>query len=210
MAAASMTYGSLLTDVLSYCERPGDAELTAQFPRLLMIAENKMAAKLKTLGVQQVARGTLSQRETALKKPAYWRNTMSLSLKDANGFNIQLFLRSYEFCRQFWPAEAAVGVPRYYADYNFDNFLIVPTPMTNYQMELIYFPRLTPLSAEQQVNWFTSCAPQVLLTAVVAEAQLFLKNKENAAAWFAMNSESIQDLTKEDDVRLADRTEVVR
>lgn len=210
MPAASMTYSSLLTDTLSYCERPGDAALTEQFPRLLMVAENKLAVKLKTLGIQQVVRGTLGQRESALKKPAYWRNTMSLSLTDADGSVIQLFLRSYEFCRQFWPAQAAVGVPRYYADYNFENFFVVPTPMTNYQMELVFFPRLMPLSEESQVNWFTAMAPQVLLTAVVAEAQLFLKNKENAAAWFAMNAEAIQDLTREDDVRLADRTEVVR
>lgn len=210
MSTASMTYSSLLEDVLTYTERADDAALTAQLPRLLMIAENKLAAKLKTLGIQQVLTSTLTSGVATLAKPTYWRNTMSFTITLASGERKPLHLRSYEFCTQFWPTRTSTLEPRYYADYNYENFLIAPTPDIAYNMELVYHPRLTPLSTDTEVNWFTAHAPQVLLTALVHEAFLWAKNAEKAAAWATMRDEAIADLTREDDVRLADRTAVIR
>lgn len=210
MAAASMTYDSLLEDVVAYTERTNDTQLVAQLPRLVLLAENKLAAKLKTLGVQQVLNTTLSPSVATLAKPEFWRNTMSFTVQLASGRRKPLLLRSYEFCTQFWPTRTSTSEPRYYADYNYQNFLITPTPDSAYTIELVYFPRLTPLSDDAQVNWFTKHAPQALLAATVHEAHLWLKNTEKAAAWSAMRDEAIADLTKEDDVRVTDRTAVVR
>ena len=95
----SMTYTSLLEDAASYAERIGDAKLTAQLPRLLMIAENDLAAKLKTLGILQVQSSSLVANTPTLQKPAYWRDTMSFTVKDAaTGRQTALLLRTYEFC----------------------------------------------------------------------------------------------------------------
>lgn len=210
MAAASMTYNSLLEDVVAYTERVADTQLTAQLPRLILLAENKLAAKLKTLGIQQVLNTTLSPSVATLAKPEFWRNTMSFTLQLASGQRKPLLLRSYEFCTQFWPVRTNTNEPRYYADYNYQHFFIVPTPDAVYNIELVYFPRLTPLSDDAQVNWFTKHAPQALLAATVHEAHLWLKNTEKAAAWASMRDEAVSDLTKEDDARSADRTTVVR
>lgn len=210
MSNATMTYTSLIADVLTYTERPEDPALALQLPRLLMIAENKLAAKLKTLGVQGVLRTTLVSGTAVLEKPAFWRNTMSFAITDADGASRNLFLRSYEFCKQFWPTRTNLLTPRYYADYNYENFFIAPTPDYAYAVELIYHPRLVPLSADVEVNWFTTNAPQVLLTAVMVETFLWLKNTEKAAAWSAMRDEAIADLTREDDARGTDRTTVIR
>lgn len=202
-----MTYDSLASDILKYSERPADAALTTAFPRLLMIVENKLAAKLKTLGIQQVATSTLDASVPTIAKPSFWRDTVSFTITDnVTQDRTALLMRSYEFCREYSPIQSVTGKPRYYSDYDYDNFFLAVTPSVAYQFEILYHPRLNPLSAEQQVNWFTQNAPQLLLYGCMQEAQLFLKNYERAALFGGLYEQAVTELSGEDVGRHADRT----
>lgn len=205
-----MTYETLATDIVSYCERQSEVELTAQVPRLIMYAENDIATKLKTLGVLGVLEANLVAGAPSVEKPSFWRNTSSFTLQKADGSTKSLFLRSYDFCRTYAPAVTTLAEPVYYADYNNKNFFISPTPDLAYSFELMYYPRVTPLSDDAQVNWLTENAPQVYLAACMVQAHLFLKNPDRAQEWSARLDDAYSSLTREDNARQADRVTVVK
>lgn len=204
--AAVMTYSSLVADMLTYTERKNDTDFIAQIPRLVMLAENRVATDLKTEGVQVVLSGTFGTGMPTIAKPAFWRDTISFQVTKVDGTKYNILPRYYEYCRQCYPNPATLGVPRFYADYNFDNFLIVPTPNAPLAFELISHVRLDPLDVTNQTNWMTVNAPQMLFYAAMTESMLYLKN--DPSVWGGFYQDMLGGLTKEDSARSSDRTTV--
>lgn len=206
MPAAVMTYTSLVTDIPVYCERVNDAELSAQIPRLVMLAENRVATDLKVEGTERVVQGNLTLNNAVLDKPAFWRDTLSLMARRANGEIFAILPRLYEYCQQYAPNPAVTGEPRFYANYDFGHFFLAPTPNFAFPFQLIYHARLDPLSDTNQTNWMTVNAPQNLFYAVMLETQTFLKNLDKAQFWAGLYNDSLTALRTEDAGRKQDRT----
>lgn len=208
--AASLTYTSLLAQIPGYCER-SDAAFLAQLPTLIMLAENRLATDMKQQGFQSVVKGTLGLGAggAVMAKPAFWRETISFTFKDPVAGWLPLRLRALEYVKNFWPVQANVLAPRFYADYNAANFYIAPSPDQAYPFELAYYARLEPLDASNQTNWLTLNAPQTLLYASLLEAQLWLKNTEKADFWKSMYGDATGGVQQENAERLSDKTQVV-
>lgn len=203
--AEAMTYTSLVTDLESYLERT-DANAVAQIPRFIMLAENTLATELKILGFQGVVTGVFPTTQPTIPKPAYWRDNISFNYTDADGNRVELLPRSYEYCRNFWPNPSLQGNPRFYSDYNFDNFLIVPTPVSALNFELLYHARIQPLDGTNSTNWLTANAPQLLLSASMVEACTWTKNNTELAKWQAKYDRQLAAFNAEDRNRMEDRT----
>jgi len=206
--AEQMTYDSLVEDVTSYLERSNDEALQAQIPRFVMLAENTLATELKILGFQQPVTGVFEPSMSTLPKPAYWRDNISFNFTNANGERVEILPRSYEYCRNFWPNPNATGSPRFYADYNFDNFLIVPTPSTAFNFELLYHARLQPLDTSHQTNWLTTNAPQLLLAQTLVQAYTWAKNTKELQGWQSVYDRGLAAFNAENMMRIPDRTTV--
>lgn len=201
---AQLTYTSLVSDVIAYTERR-DAAFIAQIPRLVMMAENRIATELKTLGFQTVVLGQFVQNAAVVPKPAYWRQMISLSYADSTGQRVELLLRQYEYLRGIYHDDAKSGPPRYYAEYNFDHLLIAPKPDQAYDFEMVYYARLQPLDPATQTNWMTRNVPQLLFYAVMIEANVFLKNADSATYYQQLYDRAATAIGKEDDDRVMDR-----
>lgn len=207
---AILTYSSLITDAQSYFERPNDARLLAQLPRLVMLAENRVATALRILGLQKVVTAAFTAADPVVAKPALWRRTVSFRYQTAAGRYVDLKLRTYEFCRHYWPVPANVTAnPVYYSDYNFDNFLIAGTPSLASPFELVYIAKVEPLSDTVQGNWLTANAPQLLLKAVLLEGEIFLKNIPRIDSRKGEYDEAVAAFKSEDGSRAVDRNVVL-
>jgi hypothetical protein len=210
MSTAVLTYTSLLTDVRSYLERPNDAGLDVQLPRLVMMAENRIATDLRILGTQQVLTSQFELGNARIPKPSRWRRTVSFRYTSATGATNELSLRTYEVCRSFWPTESVqTSTPRYYADYNFKYFFIAGTPGAALNFELVFIQKLEPLSVENQVNWYTDEAPQLMIAATLLECEIWLKNQTRIPGRQASYDSSLNAFRGEDASRVADRNIVV-
>ena len=152
MSAAALTYDSLLSDVQTYCERDDDP-FVAQIPRFLLLAENRIASEVRGLGYLRFVSGTMVAGNPIMVKPARWRESSSFNYTDAAGARHYLFERGYDYCRAFWPVQSATAAPKYYANYDFEHFLLAGTPDSNYAFELAYFERPLPLSSTNQESW---------------------------------------------------------
>lgn len=197
---SGMTFDSLSSDIALYAEREDDP-FVAQIPNFISLAENRLASEVKPLGYLRVARGVLSG--SVLEKPVRWRRTKSLSVS-LDGVQTFLFERSYEYCR-LYSGEVNVGyVPRYYADYDYEHFFIAPSPSIAYQFELLYYERPAPLGSNNQTNWTTQYAPQLLLYGALLEAQPFLKTSERIPEFQAMFDRALSAIVNEDATRSID------
>ena len=204
--AAVMTYTSLAADIASYLER-SDAQTIAKIPTFIMLAEQVIASEIKFLGNLTVNNSTMVQGTAVIEKPARWHKTVSMNVV-IDGERQPVFLRKYEYLREYWPDATATGVPAYYADYDYTHWLVAPTPAAAYTFEILYYQRLQPLDDSNQTNWFTEYAPQALLYGSLLQAMPFLKNDDRIPKWQAQYQQIIQTLKAEDIQRMGDRQAV--
>jgi len=208
MPAEVMTYDSLVDDISTYLERTDQATLI-KIPTFIMLAEQVLATELKFLGNIKVAESTMTQSEPVIAKPARWRKTVSMNVTVA-GTKYPVFLRKYEYLREYWPDATATDVPKFYCDYDYDHWLVSPTPADDYAYEVLYYERVQPLDSSNQTNWYTQNAPQALLYGTLLQAMPFLKNDERIPMWQAQYTQVVQTLKIEDLSRIGDRQTVVR
>ena len=198
MSAQTMTYDSLVEDVIRYCER-NDASFVDQIPRLIMLAEQGIAAEIKTLMQLNVVNTTLTVNDPVLQKPVRWRKTISMKINGQPILN-----RSMDYVTQF-QTESTPGQPLYYGDYDYDHWALAPIPNDDYAVEIIYFSRIQPLDIENQENLLTREAPQALLFGTLLQTQGYLKNTEKLAVWKGYYDAAIAALKGEDQRRMVDR-----
>jgi hypothetical protein len=206
--ASVMTYSSLVENIQSYLERTDQATLD-KIPTFIMLAEQVMAADLKFLGNLTVATSNMVQGENVIDKPARWRKTVSMNVT-VNGVRQPIFLRKYEYLREYWPDPSQQDVPFFYCDYDYTHWMIAPTPDDDYAYEVLYYERVQPLDATNQSNWFTEYAPQALLYGSLLQAMPFLKNDERIPMWQAQYEQIMNVLKTEDVARIGDRQAIAR
>ena len=156
--AAVMTYDSLVADISSYLERTDTATLE-KIPTFIMLAEQVIASQIKFLGNLTVSESNMTSNQPIIDKPARWHKTVSMNIT-VNGSKSPVFLRKYEYLREYWPDATDTGVPKFYADYDYTHWLVAPTPSDSFTFEVLYYERIQPLDSSNQTNWFTIYAPQ--------------------------------------------------
>jgi hypothetical protein len=201
-----MTYDTLTDTVLQYLERKDSAVVNA-IPVFITLAEFEIAEQIKTLGQLQVAETTMQAGNPLLQKPARWRKTVSMNVT-INGKKQPVLLRKYEYLKNYWPDSSKTDVPLFYADTDWDHWYIAPTPAGNYDMEVLYYERIAPLSSTNQTNWITQNAPNAMLFGTLLQAMPFLKNDQRQI-FQQKYTESMQALKGEDVARVGDRQAVV-
>lgn len=207
-AAEVMTYDSLVDDISSYLERTDQATLE-KIPTFIMLAEQVIATDIKFLGNIAVAESTMVQNDPVIQKPARWRKTVSMNVT-VGGQKFPVFLRKYEYLREYWPNATESDVPKFYCDYDYDHWLVAPTPAEDFAYEVLYYQRVQPLDSSNQTNWFTQNAPQALLYGTLLQAMPFLKNDERIPMWQQQYMQVVEVLKIEDLTRVGDRQTTVR
>ena len=212
--ATTMTFETLKQDVRRYLERgatyASDPVVFEQIPRLINLAERRIARELKVQGFIVAVTGTMVPGQSVYAKPDRWRDTVSINI--GTGANLAnrtfLFTRDYEYCRSYWPNESETDTPVFYADYDYTHWLIAPTPNQAYPFEILYYELPPLLDDTIQTNWLTEYAPQLLLYGALLEATPFLKNDERIATWQQFYDRAAAMLNGEDLAKILDRSAV--
>ena len=204
---SSVTYTSLLSDLRRYLERgftqESDPYVYEQLPRLITLAERRIARELKVEGFIVPVTTTLQAGVSVYAKPDRWRDTVSMRI-DANAIQA----RSYEYIRNYWPDDAQTGTPEFYADYDYQHWLIAPAPAVDTSIEILYYEQPRFLGDETQTNFITEYAPDMLLYGSLLEAAPYLKNDQRLQIWQSLYDRAAQALSGEDLKRIIDRTAI--
>jgi hypothetical protein len=205
-----MTYTSLRNRVISYLDRD-DAATTERIKDFIEDAQYMLANSCKTIGQEFSVFSHFIPGISVYQKPAGWIRNISINVGDLNHSDVKsiLSLQTYEFIRNYSPNtadESKRGLPLFYADYTYSNFVVAPAPDLAYPFEFIYMGA-PPFISETgtQTNWWTNFAPNVLFSAVMTEAMFFLENYERASAYEAKTAKGIQAINTQDEMRMVDR-----
>jgi hypothetical protein len=89
-------------------------------------------------------------------------------------------------CRSTRPTSRPPARPRYYAQFDLDNFIVGPTPDSNYAVELHYFYRPASLTAgaDGATTWLSENAELSLLYGSLVEAYIYMKGEQDVMGMY--------------------------
>jgi hypothetical protein len=194
--------------VLQYLER-SDPAVVAFIPTAITLAEFEIAQDIKTLGQMEVVTANMEIGNPVIQKPARWRKTVSMTVTTPTGKQ-PVLLRKLEYLNNYWPTVTATDTPLFYADYDYDNWFVAPTPNAAYAFEALCYTRLQPLDSATQTNWLTQNAPNAMLFGTLKQTAPFLKDDARLAVWSGLFSAAMAALKTEDQLRIGDRQAIAQ
>lgn len=202
----ALNFTTLQADMQAYLERGGalDTTVANQLPRLINLAERGCARDLKIEGYIIPVTTTLAAGVSTLAKPDRWRDTVSFWYGSGQNRS-PIVPRSFEYCRVYWPDPSQTAAPKFYADYDYNNWLLAPTPDAIYNAEILYYQLPPLLDSTNTTNYLTDFAPEMLEYRTFWEMSLFLKNDADAATWRDKYTASLGAMSDEDLRRVRDR-----
>lgn len=200
-----LTYSSLKTEIQEYVERT-DPHFVNNVPFFILLGQRRVSRDLKILNLKVFVTSSLLVGNQILVKPGDWLNTSTFNIGTGTSFNtrVQIEQRSLEYCRMYWPDPSQTGQPKYIADYDYNSWLVVPTPDMAYPYEAGYFSLPPLLDDTQGTNILTATIPEPLFYACMLETASFLKDDERVPVWTQYYETSKNSVSQEDIRRIYD------
>lgn len=79
-----------------------------------------------------------------------------------------------------------------------DQFQIYPKQSAGKTIEIVYYQKVPPLTATNFLNWMSQDHPDIYLSGIITEIELFVKNYETANLWDARMNRAIEELDNAD------------
>ena len=112
--------------------------------------------------------------------PSDYLASFSLSVTNSSSKEF-LLQKDVNYIHEYNPNASTTGVPKYYAFFDSDNFIVSPTPDSNYVCEFHYYYRPTSLTAgaDSGTTWLSTNAPNALLYGSLVEAYIYMKGEQD-------------------------------
>ena len=177
------TLSTLKTAVKDYCET-SESTFDTQLTTFIQEAEERILKNVELPDFRKNVTGTSSASSTYLSTPSDFLSPYSLAVISSSVYNYLLF-KHVSFVRDYTPNPATTGLPKYYAVFDENTFILAPTPDSNYTFEIHYKHRPASLTAgaDSGTTWLSTNAPDALLYGTLVEAATFLKVPEEVAQY---------------------------
>ena len=172
----SFTYAQLKTAVEEWSEYSEDT-FVSNIPLFIRLAEERI---LKNVQLSLFRKNATSSTSGAyLAAPDDYLAPFSLSLTGDDGAKFFLEFKDPSFLQLYSPDPTVTGAPRYYGQFDVDNFLLAPTPDAVYTAELHYMYRPASLTAgaDSATTWLSENAEVCLLYGSLLEGAVFMKGE---------------------------------
>ena len=173
----SYTNTTLTNAIKEYTENI-ETTFVNNIPNFIKNAEERILKLVELEYFRKNVTGTLSSGNKFLAVPDDYLGSISLSVINSSNHEFLLF-KDVNYVQEFNPNPATTGVPRYYAYFDVDNFIVSPTPNANYSAELHYYYRPQSITATSDgTSWLGTNAPDTLLFGSLYEAYIFMKGEQ--------------------------------
>jgi hypothetical protein len=186
------TYDTLSQAIRDYVQVQDEPTFDTNLPIIVKQAEDRILKDVQLPDFRKNVTGTMTSGDQYLCYPTDMLSPYSLSI-DNSGAEYLLF-KLVGFIREAYPIVATTGVPKHYAIFDTDNFIVGPTPNSSYTIELHYFYRPTSI-VTASTTWLGTNAEATLLYGCLVEAYTFLKGSEDLMVLYDKRyKESLQSL----------------
>ena len=167
-----MTYAELLAAIQDYANNTESAFVTA-IPTFVKQAEQRIYRSVNLPVNRKNQQGNMTEGSPYLSMPSDILFPMSLAITNSSN---QIFLlnKDTNFIRSMYPNGSTEGIPKYYAVFDSDTFLIGPTPANNYVTEIHYYYQPASI-VTSTTSWLGTNADTVLLYGSLVEAYTYMK-----------------------------------
>ena len=174
----SFTLTTLTSSIQEWTEND-EATFVAEIPFFIRNAEERIFKVVDLDYFRKNVTGTMTSGNKFLQKPSDYLASFSLSyVKDSA--NVFLLQKDVNYIQEFTPNPTTTGSPRFYSSFDIDNFILAPTPDTNYSVELHYYYRPASLTTDDSGStWISTNAPDALLYGSLIEAYTFMKGESD-------------------------------
>ena len=183
----SFTFATLKTAIQDYTDN-AETTFVNNLPNFIKATEEKIFKSIDLEIFRKNVTSALTSSDQFLTVPADLLAPFSLQIT-ASGSESFLLQKDVNFLREYTPNSSTTGLPKYYARFDQDNFILAPTPNSNYAVELHYYYRPTSLTAgaESGTTWLSTNAPFALLYGSLVEAYFFMKGEADVLAQYEKN-----------------------
>ena len=194
----SFTKATLTTAIQDYTDN-SETTFVNNIPNFIKASEEKILKSVDLDYFRKNVTSALTSSDAFLTVPADYLASFSLQIT-TSGSESFLLQKDVNFLREYTPASTTTGLPKYYARFDEDNFILAPTPNSNYAIQLNYFYRPASLTAgsDSGTTWVSTNAPFALLYGSLVEAYTFMKGEpdviQNYNGLFTQYLERVKDL----------------
>jgi hypothetical protein len=190
-----MNYTQLVDLVKQYTQNE-ETSFVANIPNFVQLAEERIYNAVFIPAIRKNQIGTLTPSNKYLTVPADWLANFSLSVIDPVT-NAQTFLldKDVNFIRECYPDPDDIGIPKYYAIFDKNTFILGPTPDSNYQVELhyYYYPQSIVTAS---TSWLGDNFETVLLYGTLREAYIYMKGEQDMMQYYEQKYQESLGLLK--------------
>ena len=194
----SFTKATLTTAIQDYTDN-SETTFVNNIPNFVKAAEEKILKSVDFDYFRKNVTSAMTVSDQFLTVPTDYLASFSLQITTP-GSESFLLQKDVNFLREYTPASSTTGLPKYYARFDENNFILAPTPDSNYAVELHYFYRPASLTAgaDGGTTWLSTNAPFALLYGSLVEAYSFMKGEpdvlQNYNGLYTQYLERLKDL----------------
>jgi len=168
-----MNYTELKTNIEDICENSFTDDQLAMFTQQ---AEQKIYNTVQIPALRRNVTGTLTASNKYLSSPSDFLYSYSLAVVDNDGVYHYLLNKDVNFMREAYPNPTSEGLPKHYAFFDDNSFILGPTPDSAYTMELHYgyYPQSIVVANN---TWLGDEFDSALLNGALIEAIRFMKGE---------------------------------
>lgn len=180
------TYTTLTASLKTYLQKD-EPVFNAEIPTIVKQAEDRILKQVQLPDFRKNVTGSTTGSDQYLGIPTDFLAPYSMAV-DNSGLEFLLF-KEVNFIREAYPSVAVTGVPKHYAIFEDDFFILGPTPDTTYSVELHYFYRPASI-VTNGTSWLGTHAESALFSACLLEAYIFLKGDPDLLAAYNTRAET--------------------
>ena len=175
-----MNYTELKTNIEDICENSFTDDQLAMFTQQ---AEQKIYNSVQIPALRKNVTGTLSTNNKYLSTPPDFLWSYSLAVVDGSGNYHFLLNKDVNFMREAYPSPTSTGLPKHYAYFDDNTFIVGPTPDAGYTSELHYgyYPQSIVTAG---TTWLGDEFDSALLNGALIEAIRFMKGEQDIVAMY--------------------------
>ena len=181
------TLAELQTDIRGYTEVDSNVFTDAVLSRIIKNAENKIYREVDSDQDRHYATSSLIVGNRYVTIPSDLRLIRYVQLKDSAGNQYYLEQRDTTFMAEYYsdPGSSSVDIPKYYANWDENFWVVAPTPDRTYEITLGYNKEPVSIVTDTAGTFLSNKYADLLLYACLVYAYGYLKGPADMLQYYS-------------------------
>lgn len=185
-----MNYGELRQLIIDTCEY-NETSFVAHIPDFVRSTEERIYYLLEAPLFKRNVTGTGTANGRYLQMPDDLLAPLSLAVEMSNGEYSFLINKDVNFIREIYPG-SSTGVPKYYALFDENTFILGPPPNDSFTFELHYSYQPSSLTSgdDSTTTWLSENARDAMTYGALESAYTYMKGEQDLISEYSKRFQS--------------------